>query len=430
MTYIDEAELDPEARADIERRRAALARKARNPRNIERGDAGGDRIDPLHDWRSPRESARRAIDAAQREGEINSHAADKLDRLVRRDRLGADAAYVAAVSDPAYATAFGKLVSLGAAGRSELAQLHLTDAEREAFHRVTIAAGPLNIGTGSEGGFAVPISLDPTVMASGDGTVNPWRAIARVITIVGSNTWKGVSSDGVEAAYEAELTEVADDAPVLAQPSITAEKAQAFCSYSIEVEQDWGGLRDELLLMLSDARERKEAEKFLAGAGHASNEPEGILTGVGAGSTVTTATSATLALDDVYACKQALPPRFQPRARWLLSPSIFDYIGRLVGLADPAEPAIVDDAGNLLRRPVTEVPDMATAVAANAKVAIYGDLRAAFAIVDRVGASIELLPMMVGTNRRPTGQRGLYFYWRNSSGVLVENAVRILKVKS
>jgi predicted phage gp36 major capsid-like protein len=36
------------------------------------------------------------------------------------------------------------------------------------------------------------------------------------------------------------------------------------------------------------------------------------------------------------------------------------------------------------------------------------------------------VPHLFGANRRPTGQRGLYAFWRNNSKVLVDNAFRVL----
>ena len=46
--------------------------------------------------------------------------------------------------------------------------------------------------------------------------------------------------------------------------------------------------------------------------------------------------------------------------------------------------------------------------------------------MDRIGLSVEVIPHLVGTNHRPTGQRGLYAYWRNGAGVLSANAFRVL----
>jgi predicted phage gp36 major capsid-like protein len=39
---------------------------------------------------------------------------------------------------------------------------------------------------------------------------------------------------------------------------------------------------------------------------------------------------------------------------------------------------------------------------------------------------VEVLPHMLGTNRLPTGQRGMYAYWRNGAKVLDANAFRAL----
>jgi hypothetical protein len=52
------------------------------------------------------------------------------------------------------------------------------------------------------------------------------------------------------------------------------------------------------------------------------------------------------------------------------------------------------------------------------KVAIYADWPNAFAIVDRIGLSVELVPHVFGASQRPIGARGVYAYWRTGSGVL------------
>jgi HK97 family phage major capsid protein len=63
-------------------------------------------------------------------------------------------------------------------------------------------------------------------------------------------------------------------------------------------------------------------------------------------------------------------------------------------------------------------------------VAVYGNVREAYSIVDRVGFSVELIPHLFGSNRRPTGQRGLYAYWPVGAGVVNPNAARVLVVKT
>jgi hypothetical protein len=49
-----------------------------------------------------------------------------------------------------------------------------------------------------------------------------------------------------------------------------------------------------------------------------------------------------------------------------------------------------------------------------------------FVIVDRIGLSIELIPHLFGANRRPSGERGMYAYWRNGSKVVDAGAFRVL----
>lgn len=42
---------------------------------------------------------------------------------------------------------------------------------------------------------------------------------------------------------------------------------------------------------------------------------------------------------------------------------------------------------------------------------------------------VELAPLLMGANRRPTGERGLFAYWRTGAGVVVQNAFRYLELK-
>jgi HK97 family phage major capsid protein len=60
------------------------------------------------------------------------------------------------------------------------------------------------------------------------------------------------------------------------------------------------------------------------------------------------------------------------------------------------------------------------------EILVMGQFDPYFTIVDRVGMSADLIPHLVGTNHRPTGQRGLYFMWRNGSKVINAAAFRTL----
>jgi HK97 family phage major capsid protein len=69
-----------------------------------------------------------------------------------------------------------------------------------------------------------------------------------------------------------------------------------------------------------------------------------------------------------------------------------------------------------------------TTTTTGSKIMVVGDFTN-FLVLDRIGMQVELVPHLVGANHRPTGQRGLYAFWRNTSGVLVPNAFRYLEVK-
>ena len=95
---------------------------------------------------------------------------------------------------------------------------------------------------------------------------------------VATRDWRGASSDSATAAYVPEATEATEASPGLGQPTIFAQQARAFVPFSIELGQDWHGLQNELVNLITDARSVLDATKFLTGSG--TNEPFGVLTGL------------------------------------------------------------------------------------------------------------------------------------------------------
>jgi HK97 family phage major capsid protein len=82
----------------------------------------------------------------------------------------------------------------------------------------------------------------------------------------------------------------------------------------------------------------------------------------------------------------------------------------------------------LLNRPVLEAEDMDGVInaAQNNYIAIIGDFGQGYVIADRVGTTVELIPHLFGTNRRPTGQRGWYAHVRHGAAVVDAGAFRML----
>ncbi len=345
-------------------------------------------------------------------------------KLVDRDKLGYDANYLAACADPIYEAAFARML----ANPQGAAQL-MNAAEAEAVHRVGEAmnARSLLSGTGEFGGYAIPTSLDPTIIPTSSGSISPLRQIASVRTIVG-HEFKGVSSDGVTASFDAEGEEVSDDTPKLAQPTIIPERGTGWVPFSIEAGEDWAGLREELGRLFADAKANVENEKFTIGAGHASHEPAGVIPG--AAEIVKSATEKKLAPADIYELQAKLPPRFAPNARFMSTLTVANYLYKAIGGGSTEPPIFTEDRSSCLGRPWHENSVMDAAYESQTKkVMLYGDFEY-FRIVDRIGASVELVPHVFGkTNLRPVGERGLWFMWRTSSAVLSKAAFRALEIK-
>lgn len=351
------------------------------------------------------------------ERSINSPSAqDRIERLIRdpHDPAAIAARYLAAAGSPEYETAFRTMVRSG-----PMAVYEMSPQELDAVRSVREAERAMSIGSDSAGGFALPVTLDPTILLASDGSLNPLRSIARVETSV-TNIWHGLSSEGLTAGYgyDAEATETSDNSPVLAQPEVICAKGQAFVPFSIELGQDFVTLQAELLKLFQDGRDIVDADAFLTGSG--TNEPMGLLTALGVPQNV----PGTVDIAGYNALIGALGPRFAPRATAIANRTTLLAARRLSGPGDEDEwPIINESLDRLLGKPVLEMSTMPDDYVA------YGDFRQ-FLIVDRIGATVEIIPWLFGSSHRPTGQRGAYFYWRTGTAVLVPNAFRTLSAAS
>lgn len=185
---------------------------------------------------------------------------------------------------------------------------------------------------------------------------------------------------------------------------------------------DWDSLQAEMGRAFADAKDRLEASKFVSGTG--TNEPFGVLTGTT--NTVAAAAGQTFTLANLYALLNALPARFQDSAAFMGNLAVANRI-RQFDTSGGAALWVTLGAGapdQLLGLPWYQASDMAD-VATSVKFLLLGDF-SRYVIVDRVGLSVDLIPHLFGTNHRPTGQRGLYAFWRNGAKVIDATAFRAL----
>lgn len=386
---------------------------------------------PQAETRELQDRAKRAIEMATfpREDVKRDAAQEHVERLIEKldGPDGKLSRHILQTGSPDYRRAFGK----------KLMGAHLTRDEDEALSRA------LGIAEGKTGNFAIPFTLDPTIIPTSNYVVNPIRQIARVEPVVG-NLWKGVTAGAITAAYAIEGKEAGDNAPELGQPEVPIRRAQAFVPYSIEVGADWGALEASMAKLLADSKDVLEATEFLEGSGE-TEKPAGIAKG--ATELIETATEKAFAIADVYALEEALPPRWRTDGRFLANRAIYNkirqfdtaggaglwrYIGESLdpaGVGVPNAQAPSGNAGRLLGYPAHELSTMQSTVTQAKTIAFFGDFDE-FLIAERLGMTVELIPTLFGKeNVRPTGQRGLYAIWRNGSKVLNKAAFRGLKVK-
>jgi HK97 family phage major capsid protein len=293
--------------------------------------------------------------------------------------------------------------------------------------------------TSANGGYLVPFTLDPSVILTNSGSLNPYRQISTVKTTA-TNTWNGVASAGMNAAWLAEGVEVGDNSPTFSNIVITPQKASAWVYGSYEILED-SDFATEVPKLLADAKDRLEENAFAVGTG--TGMPKGVF--VAATSTVTsgaagpngtpaagtTGTSGLWSVNDLYATQAALPPRFRAGATWITSLAAiniarsFDTAGGSsywTNLGQGSPERVL--GGNIYES--TSTPTYA--LTANTKLAVYGDF-SQYAIVDRIGMSVMYEPMVKGANFRPTGSGGWFAFWRVGGDALIPGAFRTLVAK-
>jgi HK97 family phage major capsid protein len=351
---------------------------------------------------------------------VRSAATDILERFDDKDAT--IARLVLAASSPAYIRAFSKAATN---------RVHeLDDTEKRALEAVRAMSL-----TDSAGGYLVPFQLDPTVIITANGSLNEIRRVARTVVATG-DVWNGVSAGAVAWSWDAEASQVSDDAPTFAQPTIPIYKAAGFVPVSIEALQDMSNGAGEVARLLAEGREILEAAAFAIGSG--TGQPTGIVTSlIGGSSVVTSAATDTLAVGDLYSLQGALPARYRARASWLATNSFYNRARQFDTAGGSALWAQLGDdrPAMLLGKPTYEAEDMDGTINATQEnyMAVFGDF-SNYVIADRLGMTVEFIPHLFQQTTagsgfgRPTGQRGWYAYYRTGADSVNDAAFRMLNV--
>jgi len=378
-------------------------------------------------FRETRDAALGILDDKESAYILSPHQLDVMERSVRDAR--SDIAMRTLVTEnDAYRSAFHKLMT------DPNAAAILTEEERDAVRRQSQYrqwAERAASETTTAGGYAMPVFIDPSVILTDQESDNPFLTIARQEN-VNTNAWKGVNAAGMSWSFDAEGSEVSDDALTIAQPSVTIFQARGFIPYSIEIGEDWPGFQAEMGRVGAIGYDELLIDKFSRGSG--TGEPRGILTALAASSPtviVTSLTDGAFGQEDLYAVWSALPQKFRRRASWMMNVDINNKI-RQFGTSNVYHASTVTLAAGainvLFDKQVYESPYFpvfsSTTGASNRLV--VGDF-SNYVIARRTGMTVEFVPQLFSTGSgRPTGQRGWFMHARIGGNSVADAAFRLL----
>lgn len=288
----------------------------------------------------------------------------------------------------------------------------------------------LNITTPGDGGYGVPIMIDPTIIITDQETENPFIRAGANVEILTTKDWRGVSAAGVTWAFETESATSNDISPTLAQPTIYAHKAQGTIPYSIEVGMDYPGFSAQMGRLLEIGYDELLVDKFTRGSG--SGEPWGVFEAAEqATSQVVVDTDGQFNVEDVYDVWAALPQKYRRRASWLMNVGVNNAIRQFGdnNLYKQTNDLSSGWASLVQGRPVYEspyAPDF-TGTTGAASILVVGDF-SNFYIAQRAGMNVEFVPHLfdTATTGLPKGQRALYAWTRVGSDIVVDEAFRML----
>ena len=371
--------------------------------------------------------ARHVVDDKEIGGHLRDDQKAQLEKLLRTRSGNLDGDLLArqllATQNPHYRTAFQKYASNSNA---------FTNDESRAIEQVRHLARAASLSNAA-GGFAVPVLIDPTIIMTAQGSTNDILRLARVETIT-TDEWKGVSSAGVTWKFDAEAAEATDNAPTIAQPTVTTKRADGFIPFSIEIGMDWPGFADQMANLLAEGYSELLADKLTTGT--STNSPRGLIADLDGTTSIEVelATASTIIAGDIYGLWAALPQRFrrQPNTAWMSSTDVQNTI-RQLGTVDPN--FSVDITQEAIPRlfgrqyPMNDYMEDITAGTGTQPFLVVGDFRG-YVVAQRAGMMVELIPHLVGTNNRPTGQRGWFAWARVGADVVNSAGFRLLVNKS
>jgi HK97 family phage major capsid protein len=299
----------------------------------------------------------------------------------------------------------------------------------------------LSIGSGTDGGYAVPKVIDGMIDAIAVN-ISPIRAIAQVVQTSTSDFHKLINIRGTSSGWvgetaartETNSSQLVDIAPPMGELYAMPTATQQMLDDVFFNAEQW--IAQEVATEFA----RAEGAAFVSGTGV--NQPKGFLAGptaatgdssrafgtiehvaTGVSGDFKALTSTVNPVDDLFTLVSKLKAAYRPGACWLMPKSVLykimamkDYQGRYV-FSPAVAPGMQD---TILGYPVYEAEDM-PALAANSLSVAFGNFKLGYLIVDRVGTRVIRDPF----SNKP--RVNFYVTKRTGGALLNSEAIKVLK---
>ena len=347
---------------------------------------------------------------------------DSLDQL-EGEELDAMQKYIRIAGDPLYSEAFTMLM------RDPSAYREFTPQQLQAYRNARQYQRALGVyGQGEDGAYLAPLQLDPSILLTNEGVADAISQLARVVTTAAS-VYHAVTSAGTTASFSQEATPVEDSQVQLGQPVLIPERWTAYTVASFEAFQDVN-FQSVIGPILADAVAIEHGRAFTFGLGHGSFEPNGLAAVLEDGPSEYPVTGS-LDRDDVLAVPDLLGPRWQANATFTSNLNVLNKVRGFGKLASSIETSLVDEGSPPSVRGYKWYvnSNLDDGSSPGDDVAVFGDLRQAYLVVNRLGSTLEVVNQVIDAQtNRPSGQRGVLAWGRTTGDVVIPEAVRLLRV--
>lgn len=386
---------------DLSNLDAARDNDGQGPQILKRNDPFEDLTEVMRPTYPTHELFARAETAVEETRWSPDDPRENLVKILGECDQGDQAARMAIVTlSDAYKSAFSKYLQRGTDARHDY-----SDAEREAWAAGQALVRAQSVGTDGEGGYFVPIDIDPTVTLTGD-QAGPLYPLAKKYRTI-SDTYRNVQAPNASWSWDGENTEVSDDAVTFVNTDIPLYYAQGFVPVSIAAVQSIPGILDTVGDVLMGGYADLVGNALVNGTG--SSQPTGFTVAL---TPTASATTDVFAEADVRAIFEGVGAKTRSQNVWF---SGMTTLGLIMQMEDGGSTRIftdslaVDKPASILGRPWYEDEDMDDVINATQTNEILAFINPNYYVVaEAIGTLVEYVPQVFGTTGRPIGARGIY----------------------